>query len=365
MTNGTTALLHREMASTWQWRIDTDPELAAGLGLLHHRRSKHAIDPRSLDSFARRLAWMEGALERIRDGLSADQVENDLSADDKLSYKLYVEQLTDYIKYTKQHKAYLCCINRLEGPQTDLPLYARYLPVETVEKRQFYSEFLAQVPKQLEEIVSLLKQGLKEGRTPPKASLGGVVDQIRKMATGGMEQFIKPIEGQFDLPAEQELKDLCGERVNSIAESFSMLAKFLEVEYCPNLRDDIAATTGYPDGAQYYQDCLTFHTTTALSPKEIHQLGLDEVARMRQSMQDIAAQDKHEGRLEDYMEHLRTSSKYEPQSTEALCAHYRDIAGRISPELLKIFHLKTLPRLPFTIVETRRPVQAWLLPPIT
>ena len=352
MTNGTTALLRREMVSTWQWRIDTDPELAAGLGLLHHRRSKHAIDPRSLDSFARRLAWMEGALQRIQFEISVDQAENDLSADDKLSYKLYVEQLTDYIKYTKQHKAYLCCIKRLEGPQTDLPLYARYLPVKTSEERQFYSDFLAQVPRQLEEIVSLLKQGLKEGRTPPKASLGGVVDQIRKMVKDGMEQFTKPIEGQFDLPAEQGLKDLCGERVNGVAESFLMLSTFLEDDYIPNLRDDIAATTGYPNGAEYYQDCLTFHTTTALTPKEIHQLGLDEVARMRQSMQDIAAQDGFEGRLEDYMEHLRTSSEYEPQSAEALCAHYRDIAGQISPELLKIFHLKTLPRLPFTIVET-------------
>mmetsp|Transcript_18640 Transcript_18640/g.53587 ORF Transcript_18640/g.53587 Transcript_18640/m.53587 type:complete len:633 (-) Transcript_18640:45-1943(-) len=351
MSNDTTALLHRQMASTWQWRIDTDPELAAGLGLLHHRRSKHAIDPRSLDSFARRLAWMESALKRIQDGISAEQVD-DLSTDDKLSYQLYVEQLTDYIKYTKEHKAYLCCINRLEGPQTDLPLYARYLPVKTAEDRHFYSDFLAHVPTQLEEITNLLKQGLSEGRTPPKASLDGVVDQINKMVMGKMEGFTKPIEGNFDLPAEQELKDLCDVSVNGITAAFSMLAKFLADEYTPKLRDDIAASTGYPNGAQYYQDCLNFHTTTTMTPKEIHQLGLNEVGRMRQSMQDIAAQDGYEGRLDGYMGHLRTSSQYEPRSAEALCAHYRDIAGRISPELLKIFHLKTLPHLPYSIVET-------------
>ena len=48
------AMLHQEMAATWQWRLDTDPELAASLGLLSHRRSTHALDPRSLDSFANR-----------------------------------------------------------------------------------------------------------------------------------------------------------------------------------------------------------------------------------------------------------------------------------------------------------------------
>ena len=106
MTNDTTTLLHKEMASTWQWRLDTDPELAAGLGLLHHRRSEHALDPRSLDSFARRLAWMEGALERIQ-AISPEQVLSDLSVEDQLSHKLYVAQLTDYIRYTKEHKAYL------------------------------------------------------------------------------------------------------------------------------------------------------------------------------------------------------------------------------------------------------------------
>ena len=351
MTNDATTLLHKEMASTWQWRLDTDPELAAGLGLLHHRRSKHALDPRSLESFARRLAWMEGALERIQ-VLSPEHVLSDLSTEDQLSHKLYVAQLTDYINYTKKHKAYLCCINRLEGPQTDLPLYARYLPVKTKEDREFYCDFLEGISRQLDEVTNLLKQGLKEGRTPPKVSLDGVVKQMRDMADSGLEAFRKPIEGKFDLPTEQELEGKCKALIDSAKIAFQDLATFLENKYIPNLRDDIAASTGYPNGAQYYQDCLNFHTTTTMSPKEIHQLGLDEVARMRQSMQEIAAQDGYEGRLEDYMEHLRTSDEFEPKSAEALCAHYRDIAGKISPELLRIFHLKTLPRLPFTIVET-------------
>lgn len=351
MTNDATTLLHKEMASTWQWRLDTDPELAGSLGLLHHRRSRHTLDPRSLDSFARRLAWMEGTLERIQ-VISPEQVLSDLSAEDQLSHRLYVAQLTDYINYTKEHKAYLCCINRLEGPQTDLPLYARYLPVKTKEDREFYCDFLEGIPKQLDEVTELLKQGLKEGRTPPKVSLDGVVKQMREIADDELEAFRKPIEDKFDLPTEQELEEKCKVLIDSAKIAFQELATFLENQYIPNLRNEIAASTGYPKGAQYYQDCLNFHTTTTMSPKKIHQLGLDEVARMRQSMQDIAAEDGYNGRLEDYMEHLRTSTEFEPKSAEALCAHYRDIAGRISPELLKIFHVKTLPRLPFTIVET-------------
>jgi len=53
-----------------------------------------------------------------------------------------------------------------------------------------------------------------------------------------------------------------------------------------------------------------------------------------------------------YMTDLRTNPKYTPTSGEALCAHYRDITGRIAPALLKLFHTRTLPRSPFRIVET-------------
>mmetsp|Transcript_6099 Transcript_6099/g.12749 ORF Transcript_6099/g.12749 Transcript_6099/m.12749 type:complete len:631 (-) Transcript_6099:62-1954(-) len=344
-------ILHSEMASTWQWRLDTDPELAASLGLLSRRRSTHALDPRSLASFDSRLKWIEDALSRLIRSLSEEDVAG-LSDEDRLSYTLYRAQLTDYVKYTKAHRGYLCCVNRLEGPQCDLALYARYLPVKTRPDREFYRNFLMAVPTQVSEIKELLRQGLVEGRTPPHISLEGVVDQIRGMIEGNMEAFSKPIANCFVLPAEQDLKDECAKLIDGIKDAYIDLAAFLEEEYVPNLRTDISAVTGYPDGKQYYSDCLAFHTTTDMSPEQIHQLGLDEVARMRQSMSDIAAEAGYGSRLEEYMEHLRTSSEFEPASAETLCAHYRDITGRISPELLKVFHLKTLPRLPFTIAET-------------
>ena len=122
-------IVEKEFAATWQWRIDTDPELAASLGMLSRRRSKHALDPRSLDSFDQRLAWVKKALERIKDGITPEQIENQLTEEERLSLKLYTQQLEDYTHYTSLHKAYFCCVNRLEGPQTDLPLYCSYLPV--------------------------------------------------------------------------------------------------------------------------------------------------------------------------------------------------------------------------------------------
>lgn len=341
-----------EFATTWQWRIDTDPELAASLGMLSRRRSKHALDPRSLDSFTQRLMWVQRALDRITTGITPKQMEHDLTPDERLSLELYTIQLTDYVTYTKKHRSYLCCVNRLEGPQTDLPLYARYLPVRTKADREYYRDFLGAIPLQLKEVQELLEHGLVEKRTPAQVSLSGVVEQIRGMVDDKLSSFVKPIESCFVLPEEADLKAECEQKLADATTAFATFADYLQEEYIPNLRTEISAEKGYPDGKEYYLDCLKFHTTTSMTQEEIHQLGLDEIERVRTDMEAIAAGAGYEGRLDEYLTYLRTSPEFEPHSSPSLLAHYRDIAGRIYPALLNLFHMTTLPRQPLQIKET-------------
>jgi uncharacterized protein (DUF885 family) len=347
------AFVAQEFATSWQWRIDTDPELAASLGQLPLRRSNHALDPRSLDSFNQRLEWVSRALNRIRTGISPEQYKTDLTKEEQLSYDLYVAQLEEYVTYTQKYRTFLCCVNRLEGPQSDLPLYARYLKVKTLSDREFYRDFLNAIPKQIEEVVSLLNSGLTEKRTPPQVSLDGVVEQLRGMIKMKLVVFSKPIEGCFTLPDEKSLKEACENLIKGpVMDAFTSLAGFLERDYIPNLRTEISATKGYPDGNSYYKACLKFHTTTSMTPQDVHQLGLDEVKRVREAMEAIATDAGYEGKLEKYLLYLRNAPEFEPKSAAALLGHFRDIVGRISPALLNIIHWKTLPRQPVEITET-------------
>jgi uncharacterized protein (DUF885 family) len=341
-------VLHAEMAATWQWRIDMDPELAAALGCLSQRTRTHALDPRSWSSFQERLAFVQGALERVKTQVFRDE----LMPLDQLSYDLYVQQLTDYCTYTPKHIAYLNAINRLEGPQNDLILYANYLPLKTKEQRLFYLEFLRAIPQQIAENIALLTRGLESKRTPPQISLDGVVLQLRTMLERCLDALQKPIANVFP-EAEADVERACIDQIaGPVTEAFQTLVQFLDEKYIPNLRTEISAVQGYPDGADYYQDCLKFHTTTTMTAEEIHQLGLDEVARIRAQMLAIAAEEGYADRLYDYLQFLRTAPEYTPASTAALIAHYRDITGRIAPALLRVFHVATLPRMPFAVTET-------------
>jgi uncharacterized protein (DUF885 family) len=141
--------INAEIAECWQWRMDTDPELAAALGFLDKRRSTHALDPRSPSSFEDRLAYMKEALARFQALLETGSVES-LSESKRLSVDLYVDQLETYVANSK-YRTYLCCLNRMEGPQTDLPLYASYLPLKTPADCAFYKAFLAASSVQIDE----------------------------------------------------------------------------------------------------------------------------------------------------------------------------------------------------------------------
>jgi uncharacterized protein (DUF885 family) len=351
-SSSSTEVLHTEMAALWRWRMETDPELAAALGFLSIRTtgSTHALDPRSVDSFQCRNKYIKQSLERIQATVKREE----LNPDDQLSYDLYVQQLSDYIEYSPKHMAYLNCINRLEGPQNDLPLYANYLPLKTTEQRLFYYNFLCAIPQQLQENLELLQLGLQLHRTPPQISLDGVPQQIRTMIENGFVAFRSPLcEGNVFPDTEQDVYQSCLAQISGpVTLAFTSFVDFLEQQYIPNLRTEISATKGYPDGITYYNDCLKFHTTTTMTPEEIHQLGLDEVQRVRDQMLLIAAQEGYKDRLDDYLQYLRTAPEYTPTSADALLSKFRDITGRIAPAMLQLFHISTLPRMPFAITET-------------
>lgn len=337
-----------ECASCWQWRIDTDPELAVAIGWLEKRRSTHALDPRSLESFEMRYRWVSKAQKRFDDLLARGDLST-VHKDLKLTAELYVDQLKDYVD-NFHHRSYLMCINRMEGVQTDLPLYASYLPMNTLSDYKFFESFIEAVPTQIDEVIILLKEGVKQNRTIPQVSMEGVSDTVRKIVTSKAAAFLAPLEKMT--PEHSSLKQTIVAKINSsIPAAFQKLADFLDAEYTPNLSTEIASTIRYPEGEKFYADCLAFHTTTTMTPKEVHDLGLSEVNRINDEMKKVALEAGYDD-LNKYNEFLRTAEQFSPKDETSLLANYRDICGRIAPELLKIMHARDMPRTPFKITTT-------------
>ncbi|MGD9953758.1 MAG: DUF885 family protein, partial [Burkholderiales bacterium] len=88
-------------------------------------------------------------------------------------------------------------------------------------------------------------------------------------------------------------------------------------------------------------------TTTRLTPREIHETGLAEVARIRAGMDAAIVETGFRGSFAQFLEHLRTDPRFYHESAEAMLMHYRDIAKRADAALPQLF--AELPRLPYGI----------------
>ena len=121
---------------------------------------------------------------------------------------------------------------------------------------------------------------------------------------------------------------------------------FYEKEYLPACRETIAAED-FPDGVAFYALRVRDQTTTDLTPDQIHDIGLAEVARIRAEMEKIREQVKFKGDLQAFFGFLRTDKRFYFKTGEELLAAYRVLAKKIDPQLIKLFG--RIPRMPYGV----------------
>jgi uncharacterized protein (DUF885 family) len=131
-----------------------------------------------------------------------------------------------------------------------------------------------------------------------------------------------------------------------VAPALRRLRAFVQNEYLAAAPPD-GSMTRYPNGVALYQMLVQDHTTTTKTPREIHSIGLAQVARLRAEM-DVAIRDTgFRGDFAAFVKHATTDPKFLHVSADALLAGYREIGKRIDPELPKLF--AELPRAPYGI----------------
>jgi uncharacterized protein (DUF885 family) len=111
---------------------------------------------------------------------------------------------------------------------------------------------------------------------------------------------------------------------------------FLRDDYLPRTRGSVGLSD-LPGGAGWYRQLVAENTTTALAPDEIHQIGLAEVARIRQSMDAVRIETGFAGALPEFLEFMRTDPRFQPASAQALKDGYADIGRRVDLALDRLF----------------------------
>jgi uncharacterized protein (DUF885 family) len=117
-------------------------------------------------------------------------------------------------------------------------------------------------------------------------------------------------------------------------------------EYLPACLDGVGAWRLAGGDEAYAFFCRKF-TTTQLTPREIHEIGLREVERIGREMQVIMDRVGFTGSRQEFFQNLRTDPRFYCKTPEELLTAYRAVAKRIDPALVKVF--RTLPRIPYGV----------------
>jgi uncharacterized protein (DUF885 family) len=191
------------------------------------------------------------------------------------------------------------------------------------------------------------------GITPPKITLRDVPLQIRNQLVDDPAK--SPLLGAFarmpdavDALQQENLRTRAHAAYSEgIAPAYERLLAFMEDEYIPAAREGIALSE-LPDGEAWYAFNVKQRTTLDLTPREIHEIGLSEVARIRSEMDKVIKSTGFEGSFNDFLHFLRTDPQFYHTTKEGLLQEYRDIAKRADPELMKVFG--HLPRTPYGVI---------------
>lgn len=335
--------LHTLFDDYWQWRLEENPEFATYLG---DDRYNDRLSDVSLEAFDNRYRQRREFLERLA-GLDSSR----LSENDRLNTRLFSLLLTRRVE-AHQYRDFLMPINQMGGLQIDLPNLVNVTPFRHSRDYDAYLDRLRAIPGYVDQTVILMKQGLEEGRVYPAVVLETVPDQIQAQFDLDPEKspfydpFTRMPSGMPDTLQKRYRKEALDVLQSRVFPAFRKLRAFFVETYLPGARKDIAVTN-LPAGEDYYRFLVKYHTTTDLTPEQIHAMGLGEVGRIRAEMEAILKEVGFEGSFEEFLTFLRTDPRFYYTREEDLLDGYRIICKRADPELAKLFG--TLPRTPYGV----------------
>jgi len=242
---------------------------------------------------------------------------------------------------------------QLWGIQLWIPQTLRQMPAATAADYRHILARLAAIPRLLAQQQAELERWAAQGITPPRPSLLAMPQQVANLlpADPAESPLLVPFKRLPESLPEAERRSLTAEALRlygeQVAPAFRRFQSFLVERYLPASRETIALTD-LPDGAAWYALKVRAETTTDLTPGQIHDIGLAEVARIRGEMEKVLAQAGFAGSLAEFFEFLRSDPRFFYERPEELVTAYRDIAKRADGELPRLFG--KLPRLTYGVL---------------
>ena len=341
------------IAQQWEYTLTTNPELASLLG---DKRFNDRLSDFSEEAVHKDLQQTQSFLmqfEAINTAGFPDQ--------EKLNKELMIRSLKEKLDNAR-FKLWEMPVDQFSGIHVRLVQLVSQLQFQNTKDYDDYVARLKQVPRALEQNIILMRKGMADKLMPPKFLLEQAAAQADRLASLTPEespfgQSLRSMPSSIP-PAEQTRirNDVLAAIRDSVLPSYVKFAKFVRDEYAPHGRTE-PGVWSLPDGQARYAALAKQYTTTNLTPDEIHQLGLAQVAAIEAKMLAFATQQGYKD-LKSFHSALQTNPKFHPHSREELLDLYRKYIDQMYPRLPELFIRLPKAKLEVLAVESFREQEA-------
>lgn len=344
-------LLDALYAEYWEASLQLNPLLATYLG--DTRYNDQLPDFYSPGHRARVSAFNRDWLARVR---AVDATA--LDGQDRLSYDIFIAQLEEAIE-GERFPGWQQPLNQFYSFPNQFVMLGSGTNAQPFRTVKDYDDWLARaarLPTLFESAMAAMQEGMRNGVVQPRVLMEKVLPQLDALIHERAEDtlFWKPVAAMPEAVRESD-----GERLEAayralietrLLPAYRDLRRFVAEDYLPKARDS-HGLGALPGGADWYAYNVRQMTTTELSPETIHQIGLDEVARIHGEMRKVMVQMGFEGDLPAFFAYMTSDPRFEFASEAAMLAYYRNFEAQLDPKLDAMFSLQ--PKAAFEI----RPVE--------
>ncbi|HUP29410.1 MAG TPA: DUF885 domain-containing protein [Usitatibacter sp.] len=347
------ALFEREFANG----LEESPERATLLGIDGYDHRWTDLSPAAVARRKARITRVTAELKRF------DPAK--LSPQDRISREVY---LTGLGLAAEENAIYGALpfgsddswlpVSTMDGPQFTVPYIVKSMRFRNARDYDNYLKRLEALPTLLSQTEARMRSGMKSGWVGPRAALPRVPAMLGAFAGADVTStpLWQPLAAFPAEVAEADRRRITEAARRVLAEkvhpAFAALQKFYEQEYIPAATETLAVSK-LPGGERYYALLARASTTTELTPAQIHEVGLSEVARIRGEMDRIIASTGFKGSFAEFIKFLNSDARFFFKTPEERLRAYRDIAKRADAALPPLF--AELPRTPYGI----RPMEAY------
>jgi uncharacterized protein (DUF885 family) len=357
MARGGTAAerVHVLFTEDWEQRLRRDPLMATEFG---DRRYNDRLPSVGLADQRRMLEEDRATLARLL-AIPRDS----LAGEDLINYDVFRQLREDDIADAQFH-GYLIPITNREGFHTFFPELPDRVPLATVRDYEDYVARLNAFRAYAAQNAELMRQGMREGMVLPRVSVEAigasitphvVSDPTKSLLYGPFAHFPSTVPDSVRARLERAGREAIA---GSVVPGYREFGEFIQREYLPAARGTIGASA-LPNGRAYYAARVRQFTTLDVTPAQVHQTGLAEVARIRAAMDSVMRSTGFTGTFAEFVQNLRTDPRFYVDTPERLMERYSIILKRMDGQLPTLFG--HLPRLPYGI----RPIPDYVAPRTT